>query len=145
MADESNPDYSGGHWEAMKPDGSPFTHDTSLNHGWSTWPVYLLPRYLGGVSPLEPGWSRWKCQPVLANLTSIFTSVSTSVGDIQVSLEVSIHEGIGSLAVLIPTGSVAEIFPPKGWWILNSSPPGLSKCQTITGKSQTVAIILTRK
>jgi len=43
MSNPSNPNYSGGHWEAMAEDGSPVHDDTSLVHGWSTSPVFLLP------------------------------------------------------------------------------------------------------
>jgi hypothetical protein len=52
MADQSSPDYSGTHWEAM--DGWPFNHDVSFAHSWSTWLVFLLARYLAGVYPRAP-------------------------------------------------------------------------------------------
>ncbi|OBT63617.1 hypothetical protein VE03_07340 [Pseudogymnoascus sp. 23342-1-I1] len=71
MADPSNVNYSGAHWEAMKSDGTPFGHDTSLAHGWSTWPTFLLPQYLGGLMPLEPGWKRWCVKPLLAGLSEV--------------------------------------------------------------------------
>ncbi|KAH7409039.1 bacterial alpha-L-rhamnosidase domain-containing protein [Cadophora sp. MPI-SDFR-AT-0126] len=115
MADETNVNYSGGHWEAMKPDGSPSTDDTSLMHGWSTWPVYLLPRYLAGLSPLEPGWTRWKVQPVLAGLETVDVSLSTPAGRIEVSLEMQESLGLGSIVLKVPQGSVAEVFVPQGW------------------------------
>lgn len=68
MTDETGPNYSEGHWASMKPDGTTYAADTSLQHGWSTWPVFLLPKYLGGLSPLEPGWKRFQVKSVLAGL-----------------------------------------------------------------------------
>ncbi|KAG4442786.1 hypothetical protein IFR05_001732 [Cadophora sp. M221] len=118
MADENRPHYSGGHWEAMKPDGTPITDDTSLMHGWSTWPVYLLPRYLAGVSPLEPGWVRWKVQPILAGLQNVDVSLSTPAGRIEVSLQTQESLGTGSIVLDVPIDSVAEVFPPSGWNIV---------------------------
>lgn len=34
MADEINPNYSGGHWGALKLDGTRITNDASLMRGW---------------------------------------------------------------------------------------------------------------
>ena len=115
MSDRTNKNYSGGHWEAMKQDGTPIHDDTSLMHGWSTWPVYLLPRYLAGLEPTEPGWSRWKCRPVLAGLRSVQVALSTAVGQIKVSLLVDELLGTGEIMLTIPEGSVAEVFAPLGW------------------------------
>ncbi|KAF5970910.1 alpha-L-rhamnosidase A [Fusarium coicis] len=80
MADQDNPNYSGAHWEAMKTDGSPFNHDVSLAHGWSSWPVFLLPRYLAGVYPLEAGWKGIGVEPVLAGLEEVAYSLETPQG-----------------------------------------------------------------
>jgi len=78
MADPAGPNYSGGHWEAMTPAGTPFARDTSLMHGWSTWPVFLLPRYLGGLYPLEAGWREFAVEPVLAGVKWVEVGVETA-------------------------------------------------------------------
>lgn len=117
MADESGPDYSGGHWEAMKPDGTPITDDTSLMHGWSTWPVYLLPRYLGGLKPLEAGWKRFMVKPVLVGVEEVDVQMSTPAGRIEVSLRVRNAGNQGRLSVLVPFGATADIHAPEGWSI----------------------------
>lgn len=142
MADETNPNYSGGHWEAMKPDGTPITDDTSLMHGWSTWPVYLLPRYLAGVSPLEPGWTRWKVQPVLAGLENVEVALSTPAGRVEISLDMQESIGTGSIVLRVPTGSVAEVFAPRGWSIKTAENPGQrsSASQVITGQNGKVTV-----
>lgn len=117
MADPTNINYSGGHWEAMKPDGTPIHNDTSLMHGWSTWPVYLLPRYLAGLEPIEPGWTHWQCKPTLAGLETVHVELSTPAGEIKVSLRMEESQGKGQILMTIPSGSVAEVFAPEGWII----------------------------
>lgn len=115
MADISSENYSGAHWEAMKPDGTPFAHDISLAHGWSTWPTFLLPKYLGGLTPLEAGWKRWSVKPVLAGLPAIDVSLKTVAGVVKVSLRVQEADGRGKFTVMIPRRTICEISAPKGW------------------------------
>lgn len=134
-------DYSGGHWEAMKPDGAPITDDTSLMHGWSTWPVFLLPRYLGGLQPLQPGWTRWKVQPVLADMDWVNLELSTPAG--KIGLKLRMFVSTGELIVKVPIGSTAEVFPPKGWILVTTEE--ISKvrpvaCQIITGQGVEVVV-----
>lgn len=147
MANPTDENYSGGHWEAMKPDGTPIHADTSLMHGWSTWPVYLLPRYLGGLKPMEPGWSRWKCRPILAGLESVNVQLSTQAGDVEVALSMEEPRGIGEINVTVPSGSVAEIFAPEGWVIVTSEKIDDTRClesQVISGQGPKVAIKVIR-
>ena len=117
MSNPSNPNYSEGHWEAMAEDGTPVHDDTSLVHGWSTWPVFLLPKYLAGLEPLEPGWVKWKVQPVLAGLESVDVQVSTPSGDMAISMQLKEEDGIGSISVVAPRGTTGEVVPPLGWQI----------------------------
>lgn len=142
MADGTNPNYSGGHWEALKPDGTPITDDTSLMHGWSTWPVYLLPRYLGGVQPLEAGWSSFMVKPVLASLDTVDVQLSTPAGKIGVHLDIQESLGAGDIKVTVPLGSHAKVFAPEGWIIVHSEEnAGLdSLSQDIVGKEAEVSI-----
>ncbi|KAG8625233.1 hypothetical protein KVT40_006984 [Elsinoe batatas] len=54
---------SGASWEYLFPDGSPGIGDfTSLAHPWGGAPTYVLPEYVLGVTPTEPGYRRWWCQ-----------------------------------------------------------------------------------
>jgi len=117
MSDPSNPNYSGGHWEAIAEDGTPVHDDTSLVHGWSTWPVFLLPKYLAGLEPVEPGWVKWKVQPVLAGLESVDVQLSTPSGEIAVSVQMKEEEGTGEIIVASPQDTAGEVHPPLGWQI----------------------------
>ncbi|KAF4343807.1 alpha-L-rhamnosidase A [Fusarium beomiforme] len=115
MADRDNPNYSGAHWEAMKMDGTPFNHDVSLTHGWSSWPVFLLPRYLAGVYPLEAGWKRIGVEPVLAGLEKVECSLEIPQGLLSTSVCVSEKGASGVIKLLVPVGSTAVVKAPKGW------------------------------
>ncbi|KAI1008339.1 hypothetical protein LB504_002047 [Fusarium proliferatum] len=119
MADQDNPNYSGAHWEAMRTDGSPFNHDVSLAHGWSSWPVFLLPRYLAGVYPLEAGWKRIGVEPVFAGLKEVAYSLETPRGSLSVALNVNEREGRGVIKLLVPHGSTAIVKAPEGWSLEN--------------------------
>ncbi|KAK5108278.1 hypothetical protein LTR62_008593 [Meristemomyces frigidus] len=144
MVDSSSPDYSGGHWEAMTEDGKPIQTDTSLMHGWSTSPVFLLPQYLAGLEPLEPGWRRFKIQPVLANVDAVNASLSTPAGTITVCMRI---EGSGTLDVTIPKGAMAEVHAPEGWRLKSVSETGAtSRVPTVTmsGTGEVVRVDLLR-
>ncbi|KAH7158374.1 hypothetical protein DER46DRAFT_558752 [Fusarium sp. MPI-SDFR-AT-0072] len=119
MADQDDPNYSGAHWEAMKTDGSPFNHDVSLAHGWSSWPVFLLPRYLAGVYPLEAGWKRIGVEPVLAGLEEVAYSLETPQGSFSVVVHVNEKQGQGSIKLSVPYGSTAVVKAPNGWSLEN--------------------------
>ncbi|KAL5589133.1 hypothetical protein FOBRF1_015661 [Fusarium oxysporum] len=121
MADQDSPNYSGAHWEAMKTDGSPFNHDVSLAHGWSSWPVFLLPRYLAGVYPLEAGWKRISVEPVLAGLEEVRYSLETPQGHLSVVVHINEEGGKGSVKIVVPQGSTAVVRPPKSWVLENDA------------------------
>ncbi|KAF5572351.1 alpha-L-rhamnosidase A [Fusarium pseudoanthophilum] len=119
MADQDNVNYSGAHWEAMRNDGSPFNHDVSLAHGWSSWPVFLLPRYLAGAYPLEAGWKRIGVEPVLAGLEEVAYSLETPHGSFSVEVRANEKQGRGSIKLSVPHGSTAVVKAPKGWSLEN--------------------------
>ncbi|KAJ2894130.1 glycoside hydrolase family 78 protein [Zalerion maritima] len=100
--------------EAMKTDGSPFSHDTSLAHGRSTWPVFLLPEYLAGLKVVEPGWRAFKVRPVLAVIASIDYSLDTQLGEITVGLRYDEVSQTGLISLTAPKESVAEVHAPAG-------------------------------
>lgn len=121
MANRSSPDYSGAHWEAMKLDGSPFNHDVSLAHGWSTWPVFLLPRYLAGLHPAAPGWKAIAIEPVLADLDYVHCSLDTVAGRVEVSVTLEVGRLRGEIVAMIPRGTTASIKLPGSWEIVQDA------------------------
>ncbi|KAJ4029512.1 hypothetical protein NW761_013665 [Fusarium oxysporum] len=136
MADQDSPNYSGAHWEAMKTDGSPFNHDVSLAHGWSSWPVFLLPRYLAGVYPLEAGWNRIGVEPVLAGLEEVRYSLETPQGHLSIVVHINEEGGKGSVKIVVPQGSTAVVRPPKSWVLENDA--------VIQGSGTEVSVMLSK-
>ena len=59
----------------------------SLCHAWSAGPGYLLPTYILGVAPTEPGWRSVTFKPNLADLDFAEGTVPTPLGPIDVSLK----------------------------------------------------------
>ena len=137
MADESNPNYSGAHWEAMDRQGNPFNHDVSLVHGWSTWPVLLLPRYLTGLHPLEPGWKTIGISPVLADLDEVTYEVESGRGIIKIAILVDRHRDEGTMRLTLPAGTKGLVSLPKPWKLLG--------CRQIRGDGQEVVVNFVRK
>ncbi|KAK1487076.1 hypothetical protein CCUS01_15011 [Colletotrichum cuscutae] len=115
MADTSSPNYSGGHWEAMTVEGKPFGPDTSLMHAWSCWPVFLLPQYVVGVKPLQPGWSKVQLAPVLSGLKSAHYRTELSQGVLEVEVSVDETAGVILIQATLPVGTTAEIVAPAGY------------------------------
>lgn len=115
MADESNPNYSGAHWEAMDRHGNPFNHDVSMAHGWSTWPVFLMPKYLAGLHPLEPGWRKVAVQPVLARLEKVSYSIETVSGMIGIVIFMGDNYDEGSIKLTLPVGITGVVSLPAPW------------------------------
>ncbi|GJC85509.1 hypothetical protein ColLi_08347 [Colletotrichum liriopes] len=119
MADTSNPNYSGGHWEAMTADGKPFGHDTSLMHAWSSWPVFLLPQYVVGVKSLGQGWRNIEVAPVLCGINYAHYDIETPQGRLEVEVNWDEAVGILLIKVTLPSETKANIVAPQGY--LNES------------------------
>jgi hypothetical protein len=120
MADVDNPNYSGAHWEAMDTMGNPFNHDVSLCHGWSTWPVFLLPKYLAGLYPLEPGWKKIAIEPVLAELDEVSYSFESVRGLISVAISISESRDKGRMKLVLPVNTTGEVSLPKSWKLMGA-------------------------
>ncbi|MBQ7650880.1 MAG: family 78 glycoside hydrolase catalytic domain [Victivallales bacterium] len=65
--------------------GDAFYYAGSLNHAWSSLPVFYCHRYVLGVEPLEPGFRKFRVRPYPGRLTHASGTVPTPYGDIAVS------------------------------------------------------------
>lgn len=115
MANQDSPNYSGAHWEAMRSDGTPYNHDVSLVHGWSTWPVFLLPRYLAGVYPLEAGWKRIGVEPVFTDIEEVGYTLETPQGCLSVKVYARAKQDTAIIHILVPHGITTVVKAPRGW------------------------------
>ncbi len=76
------------------------------NHAWSAGPVWLLPRYVGGVRPTAPGWEACVIAPDFSHSDRVSVTVSTVKGIIAV-------EGAArALEITLPEGVTAEVRLP---------------------------------
>lgn len=137
MADESNPNYSGAHWETMDRQGNPFNHDASLAHGWSTWPVFLLPRYLAGLYPLEPGWERIGISPILADLDQVTYEVECARGFIKIAILIDRSRERGTIRLTLPVGTKGVVSLPQPWKLLG--------CREVRGDGEEMAVHFVRQ
>jgi len=136
MADETSPNYSGAHWEAMDRHGNPFNHDVSLAHGWSTWPVFLLPRHLAGLNPLEPGWNTIGISPVLADIDEIEYDLELERGLLKIAITIVESRERGTMRVTLPVGTKGVVSLPKSWSLLG--------CRNIRGDGEEIVLHFTR-
>ncbi|KAF4550728.1 Hypothetical protein D9617_16g015170 [Elsinoe fawcettii] len=124
MTNEDDADYSGCLWEAMTVEGRPAHKDTSLCHGWSTGPVYLLPKYLAGVRPTEAGWRRWEVRPVWAGVREVEVGMETVRGRVGVRVDWG-DEGEGRVEVDVQGDSEVDVVLPEGWRVVGGEKTGM--------------------
>jgi hypothetical protein len=96
-------------WEAWDPRFKP---NLDWNHAWGAAPANIIPRYLMGIRPLEPGCRRILIQPQPGSLQSAEIQVPTILGPVNASFT---HEdGTFTLNVNIPSGCTAQVVLPYG-------------------------------
>lgn len=120
MANENNPDHSGCHWEALTLDGKPYHDTTSLVHGWSTSPIYLLPMYFAGLRPVEAGWRKWEARPISTSLSEVKASVPIASGEIKIDWSFDDQHEFGTVSCSGTRETYGSIYPPAGWLIEDS-------------------------
>jgi hypothetical protein len=95
-------------WEAWDMKYKP---NQDWNHAWGAAPANLLPRYVLGVQPLVPGWSRASIQPQPGGLRFAEGKVPTPHGPILVRWE---SDATFSLSLTLPEGVGARVCLPAG-------------------------------
>ena len=96
-------------WEAWD---AQFKPNLDWNHAWGAAPANIIPRWLMGIRPLEPGWRRMIIQPQPGNLSYADIRVPTIRGYVSASFRRENGEFI--LHVHIPAGTTAKIVLPCG-------------------------------
>ncbi len=89
------------------------------NHAWGAAPANLLPRYVLGIRPLAPGWSRALVRPNPGSLARAGGRVPTPRGPVQLNWE---RADRFKLTVTLPPGMAAQIQLPAagastGVWV----------------------------
>ncbi len=93
-------------WEAWDQKYKP---NQDWNHAWGAAPANLLPRYVLGVKPIEPGWKRALIRPGTGNLTAAEGRIPTPRGPLLVKWR---NEGAFRISVKLPEGVMAKVELP---------------------------------
>lgn len=93
-------------WEAWDQKYKP---NQDWNHAWGAAPANLLPRYVLGVQPLEPGWKRASIRPHLAGLEKASGRIPTPRGPVTVAWMAGASFG---LQIELPAGMDAQVEVP---------------------------------
>lgn len=87
-----------------------FKPNQDWNHAWGAAPANVLPRYLMGIRPLEPGYGKVLIQPQLTTLSHAAMTLPTIRGTIHAFIT---HEaGTCSLSFTLPVNVVARVILP---------------------------------
>ncbi len=125
-------------WEAWDQKYKP---NQDWNHAWGAAPANLLPRYVLGARPLEPGWKRALIRPHPAGLARAAGRVPTPRGPVGVAwtagerfcLELTLPDGLPARVVLPAgdrtvgvwlNGRPAAAARDGGWWALQDEVRG---------------------
>ena len=95
-------------WEAWDQRYKP---NQDWNHAWGAAPANLLPRFVLGVQPLAPGWTRAIIRPNPGALKSAEGKVPTPRGSILVRWE---NGDAFKLSLTVPPGMSAQVQIPAG-------------------------------
>lgn len=79
------------------------------NHAWGAAPANIIPHYLVGVRPLEPGFKKILIKPQLGSLQSLNATVPTIRGPVSVRVE---RAESFTLHLTIPGNTTAEVHLP---------------------------------
>jgi hypothetical protein len=93
-------------WEAWDQRYKP---NQDWNHAWGAAPANLLPRFVLGVQPLAPGWTRAAIRPNPGPLKNCEGKVPTPLGPVLVQWE---NAGTFKLSLTLPPGMSAQVQLP---------------------------------
>jgi len=84
----------------------------SWNHAWSASPAYLIPHYMMGIQPAEPGFGKIIIKPQPGNLKWATMKLPSIRGDIFTKIEQKPGTSF-NLEISIPANTVAKVYLPK--------------------------------
>jgi len=90
-----------------------FKPNQDWNHAWGGAPANIIPRFLMGVRPLEPGFARILIAPQPAQLTFAQLTTPTIRGPITVRVRQTPGE-VFQLDIDIPANTTARVVVPSG-------------------------------
>jgi hypothetical protein len=88
-----------------------YKNNLDWNHAWGAAPANIIPRYLLGVRPLQPGFEKALVQPQPGSLKLASGKVPTIRGPIRISIENDEMQTF-ELRIEIPVGMTAKVVLP---------------------------------
>ena len=95
--------------------------NTTYSHPWAASPAFLLPRYMVGVHPLEPGFREFVMAPQPGSIGEASAKVSIATGVIEAGYKVlgdtvptaedQSVDGI-EITLVVPIGTTADVIVP---------------------------------
>ncbi len=80
------------------------------NHAWNA-PNTILSKYIAGIAPIEPGWSKYSIFPHMVHLKSLNQTISTVKGNINVGIDLTADTY--QVNLVSPMGAAAVVGVPK--------------------------------
>lgn len=131
-------------WEAWDQKYKP---NQDWNHAWGAAPANLFPRYILGVQPSAPGWTRLNVAPRPGDLKNAEGKIPTPHGPLHVRWE---NGETFKLSLALPTGTSARVKLPADekstgvssggkpvaahregkWWVLDKDVSGKVQLET---------------
>ncbi|KAK6533729.1 hypothetical protein TWF694_002660 [Orbilia ellipsospora] len=131
-------------WEAWDIQYKP---NLTWNHAWGAAPANIIARYVMGVRPVTPGFTKILVAPQLGGLTSVLGAVSTVRGNVTVSygngkLNVTVPPGTQSLNVTVPSSATGTVSLPVTAKLKARSVPVLWNGQQAMGRVDDQVVIV---
>ena len=98
-------DGNGANWESFGPGGE-------FNHAWTSYPGYLLQKYISGIQPTRGGFGEFDVRPETSSLTFAESTVPTVKGAIRTRWE-KIGNNQLLLSLTVPPNTRATLYLPK--------------------------------
>lgn len=87
-----------------------YKQNLDWNHAWGAAPANIIPRYVAGVRPVEPGFTRTVIQPQPGTLRSFDAKVPTPLGPVTVKYD----HGV-ALEIAAPDAMEVEVQAPAAF------------------------------
>ncbi|KUI68226.1 hypothetical protein VM1G_03896 [Cytospora mali] len=106
--------------EGYSADGSlvyaPYANNPRVSHahGWSTAPTSLLSRYIAGIHVTAEAGREWKIEPLVGDLTTVISGMSTILGAFSVHVEADGYGAITNFSFETPEGTSGDVVLPLG-------------------------------
>ncbi|HTV43050.1 MAG TPA: alpha-L-rhamnosidase N-terminal domain-containing protein [Candidatus Sulfotelmatobacter sp.] len=94
-------------WEGFRPG-----RNIEVNHAWTSYPGYLLQKYILGIQPTSGGFATFDVRPETGGLTFAEGAVPTVKGLITTRWEKG-NDGSFSMAVDVPANTCASVYMPE--------------------------------